>query len=158
MNINMAKEIGFQPLPVALKILFVLFLIGFLGFPNLEMLNTVGFSVLGFTVYGIVALVALVLFNYVGSIALLVAMWYRLKWTPVYAYIYTILATISGFLALIDLPARIAPFTEQVTQNAPYAEQSVLMGAYLGISIAIILNLIFLFIFFHTRKYFEVDK
>ncbi|MEM7366205.1 MAG: hypothetical protein AAF525_19490 [Pseudomonadota bacterium] len=80
---------GWKPIPVPLKVLFVVYILWMLGtVMNLPNLYTNGLPLLGTFINGIPAVAFATLLDFVGPVVFLVALWLRKSWAPVWAYAY----------------------------------------------------------------------
>ncbi len=131
----MVKEKGWKPIPLSLKILFVLFVLWSIG--SVLAISTrykLGLPFLGVFVYGIVASLIVLLLDVVAPITFLFALWNRKSWAASFALSY---------IAIFILNSTIAFFT--------FREQLGLMQ----ILIPTIANIIFFIVIYRTRSYFK---
>ena len=131
----MGKEKGWKPIPLSLKILFVLFVLWAIG--SVLAISTryeSGLPFLGAFVYGIVAGLIVLLLDIVAPITFLFALWNRKSWAASFALSY---------IAVFILNSAVAFFTVR--------EQLGLMQ----ILIPTIANIIFFIVIYRTRSYFK---
>ena len=131
----MGKEKGWKPIPLSLKILFVLFVLWSIG--SVLAIPTryeLGLPFLGVFVYGIVASLIVLLLDVVAPITFLFALWNRKSWAASFALSY---------IAVFILNSAVAFFTVR--------EQLGLMQ----ILIPTIANIIFFIVIYRTRSYFK---
>ncbi len=82
----MAQKTGWQPMPLALKIIFVFVAIGtFFSLISIPSVGNIGYAVFGFSVSGSVATLLTLLISVIGSTIFLVAIWKRLEWAGYFA-------------------------------------------------------------------------
>ncbi len=134
MNDNTVKQTGWKPIPLSLKILFVLFMLWVIGsvlnFPNLY---ESGLPLLGEFVYGLAASSVVLLLDIVGPTTFLFALWARKSWGPAWAFSYISLFIINGVFALLTI-----------------SEQ----WGLLPFLIPILASVIFLIVIYRSRSYF----
>ena len=131
----MGKETGWKPIPLSLKILFVVFVLWTIG--SILAISTryvSGLPFLGVFVYGIVAILIVLLLDIAAPITFLFALWNRKSWAASFALSY---------IAFFILNSTIAFFT--------FREQLGLMQ----ILIPTIANVIFFIVIYKTRSYFK---
>ena len=128
-------ERGWKPIPLSLKILFVVFVLWSIG--SLFALPTryeSGLPFLGVFVYGIVASLIVLLLDVVAPITFLFALWNRKSWAASFAFSY---------IAVFILNSIVALFTVR--------EQLGLMP----ILIPLVANIVFFVVIYKKRSYFE---
>ena len=131
----MGKEKGRKPIPLSLKILFVLFVLWSIGSVlAIPTIYELGLPFLGVFVYGIVASLIVLLLDVVAPITFLFALWNRKSWAASFALSY---------IAVFILNSAVAFFTVR--------EQLGLMQ----ILIPTIANIIFFIVIYRTRSYFK---
>ena len=131
----MGIEKGWKPIPLSLKILFVLFVLWSIGSVlNISTRYELGLPFLGVFVYGIVASLIVLLLDVVAPITFLFALWNRKSWAASFALSY---------IAVFILNSAVAFFTVR--------EQLGLMQ----ILIPTIANIIFFIVIYRTRSYFK---
>jgi len=130
----MKEQTGWKPIPLSLKILFVVFVLWSIG--SLFAIPTryeLGLPFFGVFVYGIVASLIVLLLDVVAPITFLFALWNRKSWATSFALSYI------GFFIL---NSGIAFFTVR--------EQLGLMP----ILIPLLVNVVFFIIIYRSRSYF----
>ena len=128
-------ERGWKPIPLSLKILFVVFVLWSIG--SLFALPTryeSGLPFLGVFVYGIVASLIVLLLDVVAPITFLFALWNRKSWAATFALSY---------ITVFIFNSTVAFFTVR--------EQLGLMP----ILIPLVANIIFLTVIYNTKDYFK---
>ena len=131
----MGIEKGWKPIPLSLKILFVVFILWAIGSVlGISTRYESGLPFLGVFVYGIVASLIVLLLDVVAPITFLFALWDRKSWAASFALSY---------IAFFILNSTIAFFT--------FREQLGLMQ----ILIPTIANIIFFIVIYRTRNYFK---
>ncbi len=131
----MEKDKGWKPIPLSLKILFVVFILWSVGSVlNAPNLYTSGLPLFGLFVYGVTAILVALLLDIVGPMTFLYALWNRKSWATIWALSY-----ISVFI----LNSIIAFFTVR--------EQLGLMQ----ILIPTIASVVFFIVIYKKRSYFE---
>jgi hypothetical protein len=130
------SETGWKPIPLPLKILFVVLILWAIGavmnLPNLLEKN--GLPLFGNFVYGVSAALVVLLLDIVGPAIFLFAVWSRKSWAANWAYAY---------MGLFVLNSTVAFFTVRDELGLPQ------------ILIPTIAVLIFLSVIFWKRDYFE---
>lgn len=131
----MEKEKGWKPIPLSLKILFVVFILWSVGSVlNAPNLYKSGLPLFGVFVYGVTASLVVLLLDIVGPMTFLYALWNRKSWAAVWALSY-----ISVFI----LNSAVAFFT--VIEQLGLAQ----------VLIPTIASVIFFIVIFNTRSYFK---
>ena len=131
----MRKETGWKPIPISLKILFVVFVLWTIG--SVLVISTrykLGLPFLGAFVYGIVAILIVLLLDIVAPITFLFALWNRKSWAASF---------VLSYIAFFILNSTIAFFI--------FREKLGLMQ----ILIPTIANIIFFIVIYKTRSYFK---
>ena len=131
------SETGWKPIPLALKILAVVFVLWSVGaVMNLPNLQENGLPLFGTFIYGMSATLVVLLLDIIGPITFLFALWSRKSWAPTWAFAY---------IGLFVLNSTVALFTVREEFGLPQI---------LGPTVA---SLIFLAIIFWKRDYFAKD-
>lgn len=131
----MDKGKGWKPIPLSLKILFVVFILWSVGSVlNAPNLYESGLPLFGVFVYGATAILVVLLLDIVGPMTFLYALWNRKSWATVWALSY-----ISVFI----LNSAVAFFTVR--------EQLGLMQ----ILIPTVASVIFFIVIYKKRSYFK---
>jgi len=104
MEESMKKEKGWKPIPLSLKILFVVFILWSIGTVlNLSNLYQSGLPLLGIFTYGIVASLIAILLDIVGPMTFLYALWNRKSWAPKWALSYIGFFILNSIVALFTV-------------------------------------------------------
>ena len=131
----MKKEKGWKPIPLSLKIIFVVFILWSIGsILNLSNIYESGIPFLGVFVYGMVASFIAVLLDIVAPITFLFALWNRKSWAASFALSYIAFFIINGIVAF---------FTVRNQLGLPQ------------ILIPTITNIIFFVVIYQKRSYFK---
>ena len=131
------SETGWKPIPLALKILAVVFVLWSVGaVMNLPNLQENGLPLFGTFVYGMSATLVVLLLDIIGPITFLFALWNRKSWAAIWAFAY---------IGLFVLNSTVALFTVREEFGLPQI---------LGPTVA---SLVFLAIIFWKRDYFAKD-
>ena len=131
------SETGWKPIPLALKILAVVFVLWSVGaVMNLPNLQENGLPLFGTFIYGMSATLVVLLLDIIGPITFLFALWNRKSWAAIWAFAY---------IGLFVLNSTVALFTVREEFGLPQI---------LGPTVA---SLIFLAIIFWKRDYFAID-
>jgi hypothetical protein len=87
-NINqkISSIAGWNPLPLSLKIFFIILSLGVIS--SIFSIGKNWYFLLGFIITGFVSKIILFLLNIAAPIMLLIAMWKRYSWTKRYAFVY----------------------------------------------------------------------
>jgi len=130
-----AREKGWKPIPVPLKLLSVVFVLWMIGaVMNLPNLYENGMPVFGTFVYGMNAAILPLLLDFIGPVTFLFALWSRKSWAANWAFAYNGIFILNNAIAL---------FTVREVLG---------MSQILGPTIA---SLIFLALIFWKRDYFK---
>jgi len=128
------KKTGWRPMPLSLKIIFVLLVFWIIGtIFNLSNIYRLGIPFFGLWTIGIIASFFAILLDIVGPTIFLFGLWTRKSWTPLIAYIYMPIFIINGVIAFFT-------FREQL--------------GLLQILIPNIVELFFLMVVYSKSKYF----
>ncbi len=129
------KKAGWKPIPLPLKILFVVFIFWMVGaVMNLPNLIENGLPLFGTFVYGRTAALVVLLLDIIGPIMFLFALWNRKSWAAIWALAY---------IGLFILNNTVAFFTVREELGMP----QILVPTAVG--------LIFLALIFWQRDYFR---
>ena len=129
------KEKGWKPIPLPLKILFVVFILWLVGsVMNLPNLFENGLPLFGKFVYGMTAALIVLLLDIIGPVTFLFALWNRKSWAPTWAFAY-----IGNFI----LNSTVALFTVREELGLPQ------------LLVPTIASFIFLAVIFWKRNYFK---
>jgi len=129
------KEIGWKPIPLPLKILFVVFILWLVGsVMNLPNLLENGLPLFGNFVYGMTAALIVLLLDIIGPATFLFALWNRKSWAAKWAFAY---------IGIFILNNTVALFTVREELGLPQ------------ILVPTITSLIFLAVIFWKRNYFK---
>ena len=129
------KEIGWKPIPLPLKILFVVFILWLVGsVMNLPNLFENGLPLFGKFVYGMTAALIVLLLDIIGPATFLFALWNRKSWAAKWAFAY---------IGIFILNNTVALFTVREELGLPQ------------ILVPTIASLIFLAVIFWKRNYFK---
>ncbi len=135
MEETVAKEKGWKPIPLPLKILFVVFVLWLVGsVMNLPNLFENGLPLFGSFVYGMTAALIVLLLDIIGPVTFLFALWNRKSWAAKWAFAY---------IGIFILNNTVALFT---------------VREELGLSqilVPTIASLVFLAVIFRKRNYFK---
>ena len=135
MENTVKTQAGWKPIPLPLKILSLVFILWLVGaLMNLPNLMENGLPILGNFVHGTSALLIVLFLDVVGPIVFLLALWNRKSWTAKWAFFYIGLFIFNNTVAFFTVRAE--------------------MGLA-QILIPSIAALVFLFIIFWKRRYFQ---
>lgn len=159
---NMKQTLGWKPLPLIFKIIWVLQLVG-VSFSISAVFSAaaVGFTVFGFTVYGLWAANLMFLFNLVLPVILLTSMWRRLAWAWKYGlglYLLTLINELfifHNFGRTVLMVAEGLPDTYQSMPNImSLVEASLIVGVILGAALDVFFGIMFIV----KRQYFTASE
>lgn len=132
---TVTTEKGWKPIPLPLKILFVVFILWSVGaVVNLPNLYENGAPLIGNFVYGISAALMVLFFDLIGPLVFLFALWNRKSWAAEWAFAY---------IGLFILNSTVALFTVREELGLPQ------------LLVPTIASLIFLAVIFWKRNYFK---
>ena len=152
----MARKKAWKPLPIQLKVLFILIIMGvFSTLFSTGSITQIGYPLLGFYIYGIWGLILLTIINGVGSIVLLYGLWNRLGWTWKYGAAYFAFFILNSLLSLISIPKRIELLSPQFSEVAAMTTPAMYAGIAIGTIFAVVLYVIFLIIIYKNKAYFK---
>ena len=128
-------EKGWKPIPLPLKILFVVFILWLVGsVMNLPNLFENGLPLFGNFVYGMTAVLIVLLLDIIGPVTFLFALWNRKSWAPIWAFAY---------IGVFILNSTVALFTVREALGL------------LQLLVPTIASFIFLAVIFWKRNYFK---
>lgn len=129
------KEKGWKPIPLPLKILFVVFVLWSVGsVMNLPNLFENGLPLFGVFVYGITAALIVLLLDIIGPMTFLFALWNRKSWAAKWAFSY---------IGIFILNSAVALFTVREELGLPQ------------ILVPTMVSIIFFVVIYWKRNYFE---
>ncbi len=132
---TVSKEKGWKPIPLPLKILFVVFILWLVGsVMNLPNLFENGLPLFGKFVYGMTAALIVLLLDIIGPVTFLFALWNRKSWAPIWAFAY---------IGIFILNSTVALFTVREELGLPQ------------LLVPTIASFIFLAVIFWKRTYFK---
>jgi len=132
---TVTKEKGWKPIPLPLKILFVVFILWLIGsVMNLPNLFENGLPLFGNFVYGMTAALIVLLLDIIGPMTFLFALWYRKSWAAKWAFAY---------IGIFILNSTVALFTVREELGLPQ------------LLVPTIASLIFLAVILWKRNYFK---
>lgn len=135
MGETVAKEKGWKPIPLPLKILFVVFILWLVGaLMNLPNLFENGLPLFGKFVYGMTAALIVLLLDIIGPMTFLFALWNRKTWAAKWAFAYIGIFILNSMVALFTVREELG-----LTQ----------------LLVPTIASLIFLAVIFWKRSYFK---
>lgn len=135
MNESMGIEKGWKPIPLSLKILFVVFVLWSIGSVlNISVRYESGLPFFGVFVYGIVASLIVILLDVVAPITFLFALWNRKSWAASFALSCIVVFILNGTVAF---------FTVREQLGLPQ------------ILIPVIANVIFFIVIYKRRSYLK---
>ena len=131
----MGKETGWKPIPIPLKILFVVLIIWTLGsIFAISMRYKLGLPFLGVFVYGIAAVLIVLILDIISPIIFLFALWNGKSWAALFALTYIAFFIFNSTIAFFI-------FREKL--------------GLIQILIPTIANIIFFSVIYKTRSYFK---
>lgn len=99
-----SRENGWKPMPLALKILFVVMLLWTLGsLMNLSNLMANGLPLLGVFVTGTLAFLVVLALDIIGPLGFLFALWTRKSWGPKWAFFYIGAFLVNSLVAVVTV-------------------------------------------------------
>ena len=129
------SESGWKPIPLALKILFVVFILWLVGaVMNLPNLMANGLPLFGNFIFGVPAALVVLCLDVIGPVTFLYALWNRKSWAAKWAFAYIGFFIVNSTVALL---------TVRDVLGLPQ------------ILVPTIASLIFLVVIFWKRDYFE---
>ena len=134
-NNTMGIEKGWKPIPLSLKILFVVFILWSIGSVlNIPNLYESGIPFFGLFVYGFIASLIAILLDIVGPMTFLFALWYRKSWAAYWAFSYIGIFTLNSVVAFFTVREQLG---------------------LVQILIPLIANVIFFTVIYKNRNYFK---
>ena len=131
----MKKENGWKPIPLSLKIIFVIFILWSIGSVlGVSTRYELGLPFFGVFVYGIVAVLIVLILDIIAPITFLFALWNRKSWAARFALTYITIFILNSIVAIFT-------FREQL--------------GLLQILIPLIANIFFFIVIHKKRSYFD---
>lgn len=176
----MKQSTGWKPLPILLKALFVILILQVIfSLFNLVKIPQFGYNpipqisyhLLGFKIYGIFGLTAVILLDVIGKSTLLVAVWRRFTWAWKYGVAYFVFLIVNN--AFLILPSKELPVLRQLLELPEQVKLNTgqgILAEVVAISVVVViivviilvatarafgLDAVLLFIIYRKRKYFE---
>ena len=131
----MAQEKGWKPLPVSLKILFVVFILW--AFGSIFAIPTryeLGLPFFGMFVYGYIASLIVLLLDVIAPLAFLFGLWNRKSWAVPFAFSYIGVFIVNSLITFFV-------FREEL--------------GFMPIFIPLLLNVIFVILIYRAISYFK---
>ena len=103
-ELTIAREKGWQPIPLPLKILFVVIVLWMVGaVMNLPNLYQNGMPLFGTFVFGMNAVLLPLLLDIIGPVTFLFALWTRQSWATYWAFVYNGIFILNNLVALFTV-------------------------------------------------------
>ena len=135
MKKSMEKEKGWKPIPLSLKILFVVFIFWTIGsIFNAPNLYELGLPLFGTFVYGVTAGLVVLLLDIAGPMTFLYALWNRKSWAAVWALSYISVFILNSIVAFFTVREQLG---------------------FMQILIPTIASVIFFIVIYNKRSYFK---
>jgi len=104
MSEGLTRQMGWKPIPLALKVLLVVMVLWAIGSAmNLPILMEHGLPVMGTFVHGIGAFLVVLFLDFIGPLVFIYALWNRKSWGVKWASFYIGLFVINGIFALLTV-------------------------------------------------------
>ena len=130
----MEKQTGWKPIPLSLKILFIVFILWSIGsILGISSRYESGLPILGMFVYGIVAALVVLLLDVVAPITFLLSLWKRKSWAASFALSYITIFIINSAVAFFVVGERLG---------------------LMPILIPLLFNVVFFIVIYRSRSYF----
>jgi hypothetical protein len=150
----MAKQKGWSPLPLSLKVIFVILVIGVVSsLFGLISVAQAGFSFLGIYVTGIAG-VAVFGLTVIAAGLLAIAFWNRYSWAGKYGIGYFGFFIANGLLGILNIPRMLA-LVGSSFQSVPGAELILYVSGVTSIIVGTVVNVVFLILVYRNKSYFE---
>ncbi|GEM_PF-2622486 len=147
----MVLKKGWEPLPLSLKILYLITALGtILSLFTIGNITKQGIYIIGYYTTGSYALVYGLITVFCGGL-LLFTFWNRRKWAWKYGIIYLAFNILNYFLSCENLIEKIVPSTGLLTQS------SLRSSLQLAVWIVIAINVLFIYYLCTRREYFEQE-
>lgn len=138
MKPDVAKQTGWKPIPLSLKILSVVMVFWAIGsLMNLSNLKENGLPLLGTFVFGFGAFLVVLFLDIIGPGIFLYGLWNRKSWGVKWAFFYIGLFIINGIVALLTLSHELG-LAQILVPN--------------------FVSMVFLFVIFWNRTYFVSEN
>ncbi len=154
----MGKTKGFMPMPLSIKIIFVLFVMGLvLSFFMILFISTTGVSFLGMVLTGAPGILALS-FAIALQVIFIISFWNRYPWAWKYGLAFMAYSMTSSILSMLMVPSKIEESFASLAyvQGTTEAAKSIAtMSATFGIVFSIVIYGIFAYFMYRHRAYFK---
>lgn len=160
------NEAGWKPMPVLLKIIWVLTLLGaLLTLLVIFSVYNSGLEIFGVQVYGMTAVNIEFFLDIVFPVILLVAMIKRSWWAWILGLIYYAFCTVNHVFGLVDFRQKL-DMTLSEMQHLPQIQgmsdddiyRLIYWSAFAGVLFNLVFNAAVAVIFFIKRKYFALNR
>ena len=132
----MEKEKGWKPIPLSLKILFIIFILWIIGsIFAIKGRYDLGLPFFGIFVYGIVASFIVLILDIIGPILFLIGLWNKKTWAPIVALTYISIFILNSLVAIFTIRDELG---------------------FIPILIPLLFNVVFLIIIYSNKKYFNL--
>jgi len=154
----MEKTKGFKPMPLSIKIIFVLFVMGLvMSFFLLPFITTTGVSFFGMVLTGAPGVIAL-MFAIALQLIFIISFWNRYPWAWKYGLAFMAYSVVSSILSMLTIPSKIEESFASlayVPGTTEAAKSIATMSATFGIVFSIVIYGIFAYFMYRHRAYFR---
>jgi hypothetical protein len=154
----MEKTKGFMPMPLSMKIIFVLFVMGLvISFFLLPFITTTGVSFFGMVLTGAPGVIAL-MFAITLQLIFIISFWNRYPWAWKYGLAFMAYSVTSAVLGMLKIPSQIEESFASLAyvQGTTEAAKTIAtMSATFGIVFSIVIYGIFAYFIYRHRAYFR---
>jgi hypothetical protein len=155
----MERSHGWKPMPVILKVIWILLLLGaVLSIVSVFTASKEGFVILGKTIYGLWAANSMFALNILAPVILVIAMYKRYRWAWIWGVMLYLFIIVNEVMMLGHVREMVEPilaeFPDELFELVPDMYQLVYMSAMAGIVLGLLIDLFIMIVFIVKRKYF----
>lgn len=158
----MERQTGWRPLPVVLKILLILLIIGTVVSLFGVFSAHKGYTLLGRNIYGLWAANSMFFVNLLFPIILIVAMIRRFRWAWIFGFLLHLFGIINTLLSInvIDELVRqmMTAFPPEILDTLPDPHRLIYSSAIAGVLLGVAIDAFFMLVFLLKRKYFTAKE
>ena len=152
-------EYGWKPLPVVLKVIFILEAVGlFFSCLSVSSAFETGFDYFGQHLEGTTAVNIFFLTNIVLPVTLLVGFWMKQKWGLIFSILYFFYCGINTLFGYLNIDKAIALVKTQMVPNPLVTDDIFRASAIIGILLGFSFNIACMILVIVKRKYFFENK
>lgn len=157
----MRRETGWKPMPLSIKVIFILLCIGVAGYlNNFFGVYQYGYSFFGLYTRGVFAILLSLLFPLAAQVILLIGLWRRASWVGWYGFVFYLVLIVFSLLSLMNVDQLINVISEKMVERngEPFPQElsNIFYIFFAGFMIiSSVVDLVFAILIFRVRSYFS---